>query len=138
MAKYYGSYYSSYYFGTRKAGPPADNIYDTRLLKNGGFTTSTVFNDQKQYRVSQEFRLTSKGTSRFQWLAGLFYERVHDYWYYGTQNLQLMNTYAWVAANEAACDYKSQGFAVLCPLAPTTTIYAQWFDRTDTQTAVFG
>jgi iron complex outermembrane recepter protein len=132
-AKYYGSYYST----PTNNGVPAYNIYDTRLLSNGKFTTSTIFNDQHQYRVSQEFRLTSKGTSRLQWLGGLFYERVHDYWYYGTQNLQLMDTYAWVAANATACDPANAGL-VQCPLAPTTTIYAQWFDRTVTQTAVFG
>ena len=123
---------------TAPPGFPLYNVYDTRLLSNGKFTTSTIFNDQKQYRVSQEFRLTSKGTSRLQWLGGLFYERVHDYWYYGTQNLQLLDTYAWQAANVSACDYQSQGFNVQCPLAPTTTVYAQWFDRYVKQIAVFG
>ncbi len=137
-AKYYGSYYATPTYN----GKPGYNLYDTRILStgvdNGRFTKSTVFNDQHQYRVSQEFRLTSKGTSRLQWLGGLFYERVHDYWYYGTQNLQLMNTYAWAYANSVACDPANAGLGVSCPLAPTSTIYAQWFDRTVTQTAVFG
>ncbi len=133
-AKYYGSYYATPTYN----GTPANNVYDTRLTSNNHFTTSTIFNDQHQYRVSQEFRLTSKGTSKLQWLGGLFYERVHDYWYYGTQNLQLMDTYAWAYANSVACDPANAGLGVSCPLAPTTTIYAQWFDRTVTQTAVFG
>jgi iron complex outermembrane recepter protein len=139
-AKYYGSYY-----GTAPATPkqahdlvPKYNVYDTRLLSNNNFTTSTIFNDQHQYRISQEFRLTSKGDSKLQWLGGLFYERVHDYWYFGTQNLQLMDTYAWKYANSVACDPANVAQGVQCPLAPTTSIYAQWFDRTVTQTAVFG
>ena len=136
-AKYYGSYTA---YPLTAIGDPKtyDNIYATRLVSNDKFTTSTIFNDQHQYRVSQEFRLTSEGDSRLQWLGGLFYERVHDYWYYGTENLQLTDTYAWQAANVRACDYQGQGYNVQCPLAPTNTIYAQWFDRTVTQTAVFG
>ena len=133
-AKYYGSYYATPTYN----GTPANNVYDTRLRSNGAFTTSTIFNDQHQYRVSQELRLTSKGTSRLQWLGGLFYERVHDYWYYGTQNPQLMDTYAWAYANSVACDPANAGLGLQCPLAPTSTVYAQWFDRTVTQTAVFG
>ena len=139
-AKYYGSYYGAYPTTAKEAHKlaPKYNVYDTRLVSNGAFTTSTVFNDQYQYRVSQEFRLTSKGDSRLQWLGGLFFERVHDWWYYGTQNLQFMDTYAWLAANQQALDYKNQGYNIQYPLAPTTTIYADWIDRTVTQTAVFG
>ncbi len=137
-AKYYGSYYGYYATPPKQVGAPKYNIYDTRLVSNGAFTTSTIFNDQHQYRVSQEFRLTSKGDSKLQWLGGLFYERVHDYWYYGSQNLQFMDTWAWLAANAAALDAKNAGLNVQYPLAPTTTTYAQWFDRTVTQTAVFG
>ena len=137
-AKYLGSYAAFAPAPPTAIGAPKYNVYDTRLLSNGAFTTSTIFNDQHQYRISQEIRLTSNGASRLQWMGGLFYERVHDYWYYGTQNLQLMNTYAWVAANQVACKYQSQGYAVQCPLAPTTSAYAQWFDRVVTQTAVFG
>jgi iron complex outermembrane recepter protein len=135
-AKHYGSYYTT----PTSNGVPGYNVYDTRLLSNNGFTKSTIFNDQHQYRVSQEFRLTSKGTSRLQWLGGLFYERVHDYWYYGTEtsNNQLTGTYAWAAANAIACDPANVALGVQCPLAPTNTVYAQWFDRTVTQTAVFG
>ncbi len=125
-AKYYGSYY----------GTPKSNIYDTRLLSDDSYTTSTTFNDQWQYRFSQELRLTSKGTSRLQWIGGLFFERVHDNWYYGTDNQQFLNTYAWPAAQTVACDGSFPGS--MCPLQPTTTVYAQWFDRVVKQTAVFG
>ena len=58
---------------------------------------------------------------------------------YGAENLQLMNTYAWQAsAQNQACDPANPGLQRCCPLAPTTISYIQWFDRTVTQTAVFG
>ena len=66
--------------GTRDRAPQHTTFTTPAWPSNGAFTTSTIFNDQWQYRVSQEFRLTSKGTSRLQWLGGLFYERVHDNW----------------------------------------------------------
>ncbi len=75
-------------------------FYDTRLTSDGSFTTSTTFDEQWQYRVSQELRLTSKGTSRLQWIGGLFFERVHDNWVYGTSNEQFMNTNSWIASND--------------------------------------
>lgn len=107
-------------------------FYDTRLTSDGSFTTSSTFNDQWQYRFSQELRLTSKGTSRLQWIGGLFFERVHDNWVYGTSNEQFMNTNSWIASNDRAC-----GAGVIC-LAPTTVEYIQNFDRVVKQTAVFG
>jgi iron complex outermembrane receptor protein len=132
-AKHYGSYYTT---PTDSGVPNKYSIYDTRLITDGSFTTSTVFNDQWQYRFSQEIRLTSKGTSRLQWIGGLFFERVHDNWYYGTDNQQFMNTWAWPASQALACGGTVP--AAQCPLPPTTTIYAQWFDRVVKQTAVFG
>lgn len=134
--KVYGSYYAV--SGSQQNGTPAYNLYNTRLLSNGSFTTSTTFNDQWQYRVSQEFRLTSKGDSRLQWLGGLFYERVHDNWWYGTQNLQFMNTTAWLVSQNYACYYQSIGYNVQCPLPATTIIYGDTFDRVVKQFAVFG
>ena len=122
-AKVNGSYDAVW--GTQQNGTPATyNVYSTRLLKDNSFTTSTTFNDQWQYRFSQELRLTSKGDSRLQWLGGLFYERVHDNWYYGTQNLQFMNTYAWPAANP---DPAVTGRAIT--RARATTCSARWRPR---------
>jgi outer membrane receptor protein involved in Fe transport len=132
-AKKYGSYYTT---PTGNGVPNPNSIYDTRLISDGSFTTSTVFDEQWQYRFSQEIRLTSKGTSRLQWIGGLFFERVHDNWYYGTDNQQFMNTYAWPASQELACDGTFPGS--ICPLPATTAIYAQRFDRVVRQTAVFG
>ena len=54
-------------------------IYDTN------YTSGTTYNDQTQNRWSYEVRLTSQGDSRFQWMAGAFYEDVYDWWDYGTQ-----------------------------------------------------
>ena len=118
--------YKAQHFGTDYA------FYDTRLTSDGSFTTSTTFNDQWQYRFSQELRLTSKGTSRLQWIGGLFFERVHDNWVYGTSNEQFMNTNSWIESNARVCDP-----GVIC-LAPTTVEYLQNFDRVVKQTAVFG
>ena len=130
----------SYYAvpGTQQNGIPGNNIYSTRLLSDDSFTTSTIFNDQWQYRFSQEFRLTSKGDSRLQWLGGLFYERVHDNWWYGTQNLQFVNTYAWQPAQDRACYYQSLGYNVQCPLPPTNIVYGDSYDRVVKQVAAFG
>ena len=137
-AKYYGSY-ASYTGGPTAIGAPRYNIYDTRRKSDGSFTTSTMFNDQHQYRFSQEFRLTSKGTGKWQWLAGLFYEHV-------TRQLDLRRRRTWIscrpmpgdAANALAKDYHDQGYNVKYPLDPTTIIYQQWFNRAVTQIAAFG
>jgi outer membrane receptor protein involved in Fe transport len=124
------------YYGSDAYGAPKYNRYDTRLTSDNSFTTSTIFNDQWQYRFSQELRLTSKGTSRLQWIGGLFFERVHDNWVYGTDNSQFMNTYGWQAAQAMACDPATVG--AICPLPPTTIVYIDYFDRVVKQTAAFG
>ena len=49
-----------------------DGCYDT------DYHGSTTFNDQNQNRWAYEVRLTSQGESRFQWMAGAFYEDVYD------------------------------------------------------------
>ena len=60
QTKKYGSYYAVK--GTRDTGVPNPyTVYNLRLASNGNLTTGTNFNDQWQYRVSQEFRLTSTG-----------------------------------------------------------------------------
>ena len=128
--------YKAAYYGSDAYGAPKNNRYDTRLTSDNSFTTSTIFNDQWQYRFSQELRLTSKGTSRLQWIGGLFFERVHDNWVYGTNNPQFMDTYGWQAAQALACDPGSVG--AICPLPPTTIVYIDYFDRVVKQTAAFG
>ena len=126
----FGTYDGSYTY--YPAGMPKASIYDSRLLSDGSFTASTLFNDQHQERVSQEIRLTSTGASKLQWIGGLFYERVHDDWFYGTRNPELMNTYAWQAANDQAC-----GSGISC-LPPSNLGYTELVDRVARQNAVFG
>ena len=56
----------------------ATTIYHTDYL------IGQIYNWQKQNRETYEVRLTSQGESRFQWMAGAFYEDVYDWWDYGT------------------------------------------------------
>ena len=61
--------------------PYTYNGYDYNVLYDAEYTFGTTFNDQNQKRFSQEFRLTSQSDSKFQWMAGLYYEDLHDDWY---------------------------------------------------------
>jgi iron complex outermembrane receptor protein len=124
---YYG-YVGSPYYGA--AG--AYNIYNT------GTEIGTLYNDQKQNRWAYEVRLTSQGESRFQWMAGAFYEDVYDWWDYGAKLPNLMNTTAWDVANYYACYDAGLGYDIACPLAPTDIYYKNIYDKTIKQTAVFG
>ena len=96
---------------------------------------STIFNDQKQNRWAYEARLTSQGDSRFQWMAGAFYEDVYDYWDYGTRVEDLPSTTAWGVAQSYAYYY---GYYTHYPLTETDDWYADVFDKTVRQKAVFG
>ncbi len=95
------------------------------------YHNSTIFNDQKQNRWAYEARLTSQGDSRFQWMAGAFYEDVYDYWDYGTRVEDLASTTAWYYAQ-----YFADTYGVL--LTETDDWYADVFDKTVRQKAVFG
>jgi outer membrane receptor protein involved in Fe transport len=104
-------------------------LYDTNYL-NG-----SIFNDQKQNRWAYEVRLTSQGESRFQWMAGAFYEDVYDWWHYGAAVPNLTSTTAWTAAQYYACYY---AYDTLCPLADTDIYYSNIFEKSVRQNAVFG
>jgi outer membrane receptor protein involved in Fe transport len=106
--------------------------YDT------GLTFGTNFNNQKQTRYSYEVRLTSLGESRFEWMAGAFYEKVYDWWHDGTKNPSLTSTPAWEAAQKYACYAAYYGYDVACPLPETDLFYSHKFDRTIKQKALFG
>jgi iron complex outermembrane recepter protein len=111
---YYGAYFG---------------LYDTDYLG------STTFNDQKQNRWAYEVRLTSQGESRFQWMAGAFYEDVYDWWHYGAAVPGLTTTPAWTAAQYYAYYY---GYDTHYPLAETDIYYSNRFEKTVRQKAVFG
>ena len=113
--------------------------YNGLDLYNTQYTPNYLFNDQKQTRFSQEIRLSSNNDSRFQWMAGFFYEDVQDAWLYGADNPDLMSTIAWQAANYYAhYDKYVLGYDVDYPLAPTTYGYTNHMKRTIKQTAFFG
>jgi outer membrane receptor protein involved in Fe transport len=99
------------------------------------YHNSTIFNDQKQNRWTYEARLTSQGESRLQWMTGLFYEDVYDYWDYGTRVDDLPDTTAWYYAQSYAYTY---AYNTLYPLTETDDWYADVFDKRVRQKAVFG
>lgn len=105
------------------------DLYDTDYLG------STTFNDQKQNRWAYEVRLTSQGESRFQWMAGAFYEDVYDWWEYGAEVPGLTTTPTWTAAQYYAYYY---GYDTHYPLAETDIYYFNPFEKTVRQKAVFG
>jgi outer membrane receptor protein involved in Fe transport len=111
---YYGPYYA---------------LYDT------DYNNSTTFNDQNQNRWAYEVRLTSKGDSRFQWMAGAFYEDIYDWWHYGAKVENLTATDAWPAAQYYAYYY---GYDTHYPLADTDIYYSNIFEKSVRQKAVFG
>jgi len=129
----YSQWRSAYYGGfDPDYGTGSYNIYNT------GVELSTTFNDQKQRRTAYEVRLTSQGESRFEWMAGAFYEDVKDSWNYGDRMPNLMQTTAWDVANYYACYANGQGYDIACPLAPTDIYYSDKYRKTIKQTAVFG
>jgi outer membrane receptor protein involved in Fe transport len=108
------------------------DLYNTDYLI-GGFVA-----DQKQERYSAEVRLTSKGESRFQWMAGAFYEDVYDWWELGAPIPGYMSTTSWEHAQYLAYYYNAQGYDIQYPLDPTNIYYRSVYDRTVKQTAIFG
>ncbi len=108
-------------------------LYDTNYL------IGTVYNDQKQNRWAYEVRLTSQGDSRFQWMAGAFYEDVYDWWNYDTLIPGLTSTTAWAAAQYYACYYApAVAYGVACPLPDTEVFYPNIYSKKIKQKALFG
>ncbi len=107
-------------------------------LYDADYEFGTIFNDQKQNRYAYEVRLTSQGESRFQWIAGAFYEDVWDWWHYGSQIPTLTSTTEWRAAQYYACYFASQGYDIDCPLPDTNIQYSNQFNKSVRQKAVFG
>ena len=107
-------------------------LYDT------DYTRAHIFNDQFQDRDAAEIRLVSKGDSKLQWMAGLYWEDTYDTWYYGTEHPDYMSTGAAYYANYYAClyAYYYPNF-VECPI-DTTISYADTYKDSVEQTAVFG
>jgi len=107
-------------------------LYDTNYL------IGPFFNDQTQQRWSYEVRLTSQGESRFQWLAGAFYEDVYDWWRYGSRIPGYETTNSWAYAQYLAYYYNNLGYDIQYPLDPTDVYYVDILDRKVKQKAIFG
>ena len=126
----YAQWRTLYY--TSGAYPAYYALYDTGTLH------STQFNFQKQNRWAYEARLTSKGDSRLQWMAGAFFEDVYDWWQYGARVPGLQNSVAWEDANRRSCDVIADPNIAACPLAPTDYWYYNKYNNTVKQLAFFG
>ncbi len=107
-------------------------------LYNSDYTYGTLFNDQKVERFAQEFRLTSLGESRLQWMVGAFYEDVTDGWFNAALNPDLVGTTAWTAAQAYAAYNVYNGYDTQYPLPPTDVGFSNTFRKTIKQTAIFG
>ena len=120
-------------YDQRRSYTYPDTLYDTDYL------IGTVFNDQKQSRWAYEVRLTSQGDSRFQWMAGAFYEDVYDWWDYDTLIPGLTSTTAWEAAQFYACyNASAVAYGVTCPLPDTEVFYPNIYSKKIKQKALFG
>jgi len=113
------------------------SIGDRSAIYDTNYTSGTTYNDQTQNRWSYEVRLTSQGDSRFQWMAGAFYEDVYDWWDYGTKNLGLTTTTAWAYAQYYASNVDPK-YNVASPLPDTDIYYQNIYDKTIRQKALFG
>jgi len=99
-----------------------------------------IYNDAKQRRFSQEFRLTSTTDSKLQWMVGAFYEDVYDTWLYGSILPNLTDTIGWYWANYWSCYYAALPNAENwnCPIPDTDVTYVNNYKKWIEQTAAFG
>ena len=100
-------------------------VYLDQPLYNTDYLIGAFLNDQVQERYSAEVRLTSKGESRFQWMARRFLRgRVRlvasrrDIPGYKT-------TTSWAYAQYLAYYYNAQGYDIQYPLDPTEIYYIE-------------
>ncbi len=114
-----------------------DSYYGFGLYTTN-YNRSHLFNDQPQERDTAEIRLVSQSDSKLQWTAGVYWEDVWDYWYYGSKTDDLVSTYAWVYAQYWACYYNYYYSNVECPLPDTDEWYVNILDRNVEQYALFG
>ena len=107
---------------------------------------SYIFNDQFQERDAFEVRLVSKGDTRFQWMAGAYYEDFLNEWIYGAKTPNLVNTTAFAAAYAYAYYYGCANYYnnympnpnQVCPLPATNVHYQNNFSNNVKQLAVYG
>ncbi|MEM7282305.1 MAG: TonB-dependent receptor [Pseudomonadota bacterium] len=123
-----------YYYGN------SCNNYYASCLYYSNFYESFIFNDQEQDRQAFELRLVSKGDSKFQWMAGAYYEDFLNEWFYGARIPGLENTTMWATAQAYAYLYNSYyaNSNQQYPLPPTDISYSNTFENRVKQTAIFG
>ncbi|MCH7822135.1 MAG: TonB-dependent receptor [Proteobacteria bacterium] len=102
------------------------------------YNKSIEFNEQPQERETFELRLTSQGDGKLQWMAGVYWEDVWDYWYYGSTTENFVDTPAFAYAQYWACYYNYYYDVIPCPLAETDVNYVNILDRTVEQYSAFG
>lgn len=134
--QYYNQWQTAYYgvyWGV-------NNGYYFALRYHWEYEFGHIFNEARQTRFAQEFRLTSTSDSKFQWMAGAFYDDVYDTWLYGAVIPHLTDTIGWYQANYLACYYAAQpnGENWNCPIPDTDVAYVNNYKKWIKQTAVFG
>lgn len=105
---------------------PGEYIYYS-VLYDTGFNRETSINDQTAQRFTQEFRLSSTGDSRLQWMVGAFYEETDDWWDYVFSEVEDL-------ANTPFGNYWGLGTY----LPDTNSWFKEIYSATTTQTALFG
>ena len=107
---------------------PGEYIY-ANVLYDTAFHREVAINDQTAERFTQEFRLSSTGDSRLQWMVGAFYEKTDDWWDYVFNEVEdLANTpfgYYW------ALNYETY-------IPNTNSWYKEIYSATTEQLAFFG
>lgn len=113
-------------------------IGDSGGLYDSDYEPGYYFETQGQWRFSQELRLTSKTDSRLQWMIGAFYEDTWDEWFWGVkmENYTLTDSFDYAVAYAAY--YEALGYDVEVPLKETDVYWAQFYERSVQQKAIFG
>jgi outer membrane receptor protein involved in Fe transport len=132
------SYYATYCWSGRSNGSvtlvPGSGIDYINPTPNDQDTVAFNTLDQKNERFTQEFRI-SQETSRYRWVAGLFYEEKTQEWFYRAYTPEFLSTlsyYYWT--NSAFSAYYGL-------VANPSGEPAWWFSHDDVewkQWAVFG
>jgi outer membrane receptor protein involved in Fe transport len=107
---------------------PGEYIY-WNVLYDTGFHREVAINDQTADRFTQEFRLSSHGDSRLQWMVGAFYEKTNDWWDYVFNEVEDL-------ASTPFGQYWALAYETYIP--NTNSWYKEIYEATTEQIALFG
>jgi hypothetical protein len=110
----------------QRVDTPGDDLY-YNVFYDTAFQPETAVNDQTAERFTQEFRLSSYGESRLQWMLGAYYEKTDDEWDYAFARVEGLS-------ETPFGEYVGLG----SDLPDTDIWYKEDFQSTNKQTAVFG